>query len=189
MKLKENVDLWSCFEGALERKDAYNYSWRTNYYEPINDMLELENEDWIKAIELCKQFKKSPLKKEMELGYEKWLENPDTLQAVKLSNWLGNFKQNICSQRRNSIYSNTNTEIKEQIEIVFKEHFELLERFRNLNSLFNTFTSTKADYLKHKLDYDNKVKQLETFRDLKNSGLQPQDFDWSLIEPQVEDEV
>ena len=64
----------------------------------------------------------------------------------------------------------------------------MLERFRNLNSLFITFTSTKADYLKHKLVYDNKVKQLETFRDLKKSGLQPQDFDWSLVEPQVEED-
>ena len=146
MKLKENIDLWSCFEGALERKDEYNYSWRTNYYEPINDILELENEDWIKAIQLCKEFKKSPLKKEMELGYKKWLDNGADNSRYSVSGWLDNFTKNISATRRYSVYSNTNKEIKEQTAVVFKEHTELLNIFKELNLLFCEFNSLAAQY-------------------------------------------
>jgi hypothetical protein len=196
MKFKENVDIWSCFEKALERIDDLNYRWRAYNNQPINDILELENEDWIKAIQLCKEFKKSPLKKEMELGYKKWLDNGADNSRYSVSGWLDNFTKNISATRRYSVYSNTNQEIKEQTAVVFKEHTELLNRFKELNLLFCEFNSLAAQYNTqaaqyntHKVNYDNKVKQLETFRNLVNSGLQPQDFDWSLIEPQVEDEV
>jgi hypothetical protein len=176
MKIKEGIDVWRCFELALDehhRRSRYEL-----YYHPINDILELEDTDWLNAIQICKAHKKYNLKKEIESRFSDWKTNPN---EIDFTNWLDEFKRQICSTRK---YTKTANDIRIEVEYTFRAHIELLNKFEKLNRLFSTYWKKEYDFILAKDDYEKATRNMEAFKSIKNSGITPEDFDWGLIEPE-----
>jgi hypothetical protein len=180
MKIKKGIDVWRCFELALTSDSQIQY--RYSGIQPINEILELEDKDWLTAIQLCKTHKKYNLKKEIESSYSHWKTNP---MRTKVSKWLYEFKKQICYSRK---YKQTAMDIRNEADFLFKEHIVLLNHFENLNRLFTSYNTTINNYQQAKDSYEKATRHMEAFKSIKNSGITPEDFDWGLIEPEQEEQ-
>ena len=176
MKIKEGIDVWRCFELALDAESHNNFTYRN--YQPINEVLELEEADWLNAIQLCKTHKKYNLKTEIESEYQYWKIKPE---ATNVQRWLYEFE---CDIRRTRKYVHTAHTISLEVASVFKQHQELLNKFESLNRLFTSFNTTVRHFKSAKDDYEKATRNMEAFKSIKNSGITPEDFDWGLIEPE-----
>jgi len=175
MKIKSDINVWDYFQNTLLVKGTkHHYYYDRN---PLDKVVELEDTDFIKCIAICKQFKKYPLKKEIELDYKDFNQGHNPGNA---SNYLEKFKHSISNQRK---YTNTAVEIRRIVNETFAKEFKLLDNLNKLAELHSSFNRVEAAYLEKKEEYETAVNQLETFKTLKNSGLSPEEFSWDVLEP------
>jgi len=180
MKFKSDINVWDYFENTLLKEGKqHSYYYKTN---PLDKVVELEDTDFIKCIAICKQFKKYPLKKEVELDLENFNRGE---QPRNHSVYLENFKHSISKQRK---YTNTAVEIRRIVNETFAKEFKLLKNLNKLAELHSGFNRVEAAYLQRKEEYETAVNQLETFKTLKNSGVSPEEFSWDVLEPEEQPE-
>lgn len=180
MKLKDGIDVWGAFEEALKPKENWWGGW--NKENPLNKILELEDNDFITAIEICKQFKKYNVKQEVEADYRLWKSGNFDEESSK---WILKFRSNITRARK---YKSTANEIDNEVKSRFKKDFILISKFSKLADLFRDYPRDEKDYLRAKERYEKATTHMNTFLELKNSGLSPEEFLWDLIEPKVEEQ-
>jgi len=179
MKIKSNVNVWEHFENLLlngKKQHYFHYG-----SDALDGVIELETTDFLKCIAICKQFKKYPLKKEVELEFENF--NCGRSPSCP-SHYLGNFKNSVSNQRK---YTNTSDEIRRVVNETFAKEFDLLNNLNKLAELHSRFNCIEEGYFRIKEDYETAVNQLETFRKLKN-GLSPEEFSWEVLEPAKQQE-
>jgi len=180
MKIKSDINVWDYFENTL-LKEGKQHSYYYGRF-PLDKVVELEDTDFIKCIAICKQYKKYPLKKEVECDLANYNRGE---QPRNTSTYLELFRNNISNQRK---YTNTAVEIKNVVNAAFAKEFKLLDNLSKLAELHSTFNRVTAEYFKSKLVYETNLKMLEDFKALKNSGVTPEEFSWDVIEPEEQPE-
>lgn len=175
MKIKSDIEVWDHFETTL-LKEGNNESFYYGRF-PLDKVVELEETDFIKCINICKQFKKDILKEEVELDLENFNKGQ---QPRNNSIYLETFRENVADHRN---YTITDLKIRKVVNETFAREFKLLENLTKLAELHSRFNRVTGEYLKSKLRYETMANQLESFRTLKNSGLSPEEFSWDVLEP------
>lgn len=180
MKIKSDINVWDYFETTLLKEGRKHHYYYGRF--PLDNVVELEDTDFIKCIAICKQYKKYPLKKEIECDLANYNRGQ---QPRNSSNYFELFRNNISNQRK---YNNTAVEIRKVVNETFANEFKLLGNLNKLADLHSNFNRVTADYLKSKLVYETSVNQLESFKALKNCGVTPEEFSWSVLEPEEQPE-
>ena len=183
MKIKTGIDVWGTFEDTLNATENSGGGWRRHYL--LNKIFEFEDSDFITAIEICKQFKKYNLKQEVEADYRCWKSGIPFECSGNCSSWIVKFKDNITRVRK---YKRTAVEIDTTVKSRFQNEFLLIKKFSKLSDLFSNYNDYKRDYEKSKKQLEKANSHMETFMELKKSGLSPEEFVWDLIEPKVEEQ-
>ena len=182
MKIKNDVDLWSVLEESSKpQKRRFCYYNEEEY--PTNVILELEDIDFLDAIELCHKHKKYNLKKEYEALYSSWKYNK---QQVFPNDFLKTFVHQISYTRKHHQQAR---EIRKQVFEVFKKHKELLENMDKASIFYLEFNTLQDAYFELEKKWVNNCAAMDKLNSLKAQGITAQEFRWNLVEePETDDE-
>jgi hypothetical protein len=179
MKIKDDVDFWNVIEESIQKR---NWSWFNQSSHPINRILELEDTDFLQAIELCRKHKKYNLKKQYEEFYSEWKmnANKDFIdEEIYPGNFLGIFIRSISYARK---HKEQGMEIKKEVLATFKEHNEILSNIEKLNLFLKEVKHIESEYFDLEKKWENNCAVLEKLNALKAQGVTPQDFPWNMLE-------
>jgi len=185
MKIKNDADLWNVIEESIQQKIRWSYSNLSLH--PINRLLELEDADFLKAIEFCKKYKKTSLQQDYEAYYSEWkngdIDNLD--DKVLPSNFLNSFIARISYAKQ---YKKQD-EIRAEVSEAFKEHTEMLDNIHELNVFLMEFKDIEREYFRLEKKWEKNCAVMEKLNALKTQGITAQDFRWNLVEEADEDDA
>lgn len=178
MKIKDDVDFWNVIEKSIQEK---RWSWFNQPSHPINKILELEDADFLQAIELCRKHKKYNLKKKYDELYSEWKKNSDNDfldDEVFPGNFLDMFIRSISYARKKERVC----EIRNEVLEAFKEHSEIVGNIQKLSLFLMEFKRVEIEYFDLERMWENNCAVMEKLNALKEQGVTPQDFSWNMLE-------
>lgn len=180
MKLNENTNLWKELKSSLETPAEYS-SWNMKP-SALDKCIQLEEEDFDKAISLAREWKKLPLAKSYQYDKQKYFEDGVLSRDNQPLNFITSLKSGLAYRKQGS----SNQVIRQDVEKTFSKQIAFLERFKQLGKLFETFNDITRKYEEANASYKIAIARMEKFEALVKEGVSPEDFTWTMVEEVVE---
>jgi hypothetical protein len=180
MKLNESENLWEELKSSLETPAEYS-RWNAKP-SAIDKCIQLEEEDFDKAISLAKEWKKVPLAKSYQYDKHKYFEDGFLSKDNQPSRFISSLQFGLSYRKQGS----SNQVIRQDVANAFSKQIAFLERFKQLGELFETFNHLTRKYEEAKADYTIAIARMEKFEALVKKGVSPNDFSWTMVEEVVE---
>ena len=180
MKLNENTNLWKELKSSLETPAEYS-RWNMKP-SALDKCIQLEEEDFDKAISLAKEWKKLPLAKSYQYDKQKYFEDGVLSRDNQPLNFITSLKSGLAYRKQGS----SNQVISQDVEKTFSKQIAFLERYKQLGKLFETFNDITRKYEEAKASYKIAIARMEKFEALVKEGVSPEDFSWTMVEEVVE---
>jgi len=180
MKLNKSENLWKELKKSLETPAEYS-----EFYDKpsaIDKCIQLEEEDFDKAISLAKQWKKVPLAKKYQTDKQKYFEDGFLCKDNQPSRFISSLELRLSYRRQWSSHQ----VIRQDVANAFSKQIAFLERFEQLGELFEDFNHLTRKYEQAKADYTIAIARMEKFVALVQKGVSPNDFSWTMVEEVVE---
>lgn len=180
MKLNEKENLWMELKKSLETPTEYS-RWNDKP-SAIDKCIQLEEEDFDKAISLSKEWKKIPLAKSYQYDKQRYFEDGFLSRDNQPTRFITCLQSGLSYRKQGS----SNSVIRQDVENVYSKQIAFLERFKQLGTLFSTFSTITRKYEEAKADYSTAIARMEKFEALVKEGVSPNDFSWTMVEELVE---
>lgn len=180
MKLNENENLWMELKSSLEEPAGY-LRWNDKP-SAIDKCIQLEEEDFDKAISLSKEWKKIPLAKSYQYDKQRYFEDGFLSRGNQPTRFISSLQSGLSYRKQGS----SNSVIRQDVENAYSKQIAFLERFKQLGALFATFNKTIQNYEEAKADYSTAIARMEKFEALVKEGVSPNEFSWTMVEELVE---
>lgn len=139
MKIRKSVDFFKVLDEYT--KPSGKRSWgKDNAYHPINLILELEDTDFEKAIELCRKYEAPSVEEMYKAFHLEWKERK--LQSYPTT-FLKSFIQYLFYEVRGK---HKREEVTLEVDEIFKDYNLLLENFNEAYSFYMDFHHVQKEY-------------------------------------------
>ena len=177
MKLKLGSNLWTELKESLTNSSRHPFG---GDYQPsaFDKCIELEEEDFDKAIALAKEWKKSALVKSYQYDKEKYFAEGTLSRSNQPSQFLVTLQSGLAYRKQ----GNSSEVIRRDVQTAYAKEIAFLDNFKELVSLFRNYNKTIQYYQEAKSKYELAFAQMNKFDEIVKEGISPNEFSWTMIE-------